>query len=105
LLLSSKLEDATKLTTRITILGSLVRGGTPSAADRLFASQLAEMSVRMISEGQFGRMVCFCKGEIGSVPLEDVAGRTKPIPLDHSWIISAHQVGTCLGDDFELPIA
>ncbi len=105
LLLSSKLEDATKLTTRITILGSLVRGGTPSAADRLFASQLAEMSVRMISEGQFGRMVCFCKGEIGSVALEDVAGRTKPIPLDHSWIISAHQVGTCLGDDFELPIA
>lgn len=98
LLLGSRLEEVTHLTTRVSILGYLLRGGTPSAFDRLLATQLSEASAAMVSEGNFGRMVAYQGGKITSVALEEVAGRTKPMPMDHAWITSARQVGTCLGD-------
>ena len=74
LLLARRLGEATDLETHITILGSLVRGGTPTAADRLLANQLAEWSVKMAVEGQFGRMACRIDGSVTSVPLDQVAG-------------------------------
>jgi 6-phosphofructokinase 1 len=99
LLLARRLQEATGLDTRITILGSLVRGGTPTAADRLLATQLAEWSAMMVFRGEYGRMACRRDGAMNSVSLEQVAGRNKPIPLDHGWIRGAIQVGTCLGVD------
>lgn len=98
LLLGNKLEEATRLTARVTILGYLLRGGTPSAFDRILATQMAEASAALVSQGNFGKMVCYRNGEIECVPLEEVAGKTKPIPPDHHLITSARQVGTCLGD-------
>jgi 6-phosphofructokinase 1 len=51
-----------------------------------------------ISDGIFGVMIA-AKGERGEpVPLDQVAGKRKTVPLDHSWIESARKVGTCLGD-------
>lgn len=97
LLLARRLGEATNLETHITILGSLVRGGTPTAADRLLANQLAEWSVKMAVEGQFGRMACRIDGSVTSVPLDNVAGKVKVIPLDHDWIRGSDRVGTCLG--------
>ncbi len=104
LLLARRLGEATDLETHITILGSLVRGGTPTAADRLLANQLAEWSVRMALEGQFGRMACRIDGSVTSVPLDEVAGKAKLMPLDHDWIRGSFQVGTCLGIS-DLPLA
>ena len=98
LLLGSRLEETTSLTARVTILGYLLRGGTPSAFDRILATQMAEASAALVSQGNFGKMVCYRNGDIECVPLEEVAGKTKPIPQDHHWITSARQVGTCLGD-------
>jgi 6-phosphofructokinase len=97
LLLARRLGEATELETHITILGSLVRGGTPTAADRLLANQLAEWSVKMAVEGQFGRMACRIDGSVTSVPLDEVAGKVKLMPLDHDWIRGSFQVGACLG--------
>jgi len=97
LLLPRRLEEATGLDTRITILGSLVRGGTPTSADRLLATQLAEWSALMVSRGEFGRMACRKNGAMDSVLLQEIAGRSKPIPMDHGWIRGAYQVGVCLG--------
>lgn len=97
LLLANRLGSATEIDTHITILGSLVRGGTPTAADRLLATQLAEWSLKLVMDGDFGRMACRQDGSMSSVPLEDVAGKNKPIPMDHGWLRGAIQVGTCLG--------
>jgi len=97
LLLARRLGEATDLETHITILGSLVRGGTPTAADRLLATQLAEWSMKMAVEGQFGRMACRIDGSVTSVPLDEVAGKVKTIPLDHDWIRGSLQIGACLG--------
>ena len=97
LLLANRLGSATEIDTHITILGSLVRGGTPTAADRLLATQLAEWSLKLVMDGDFGRMAFRKDGAMSSVPLEDVAGKNKPIPMDHGWLRGAIQVGTCLG--------
>mgnify|MGYP000877073692 CR=1 FL=1 len=97
LLLANRLGSATGIDTHITILGSLVRGGVPTAADRLLATQLAEWSLKLVLEGDFGRMACRQDGSMSSVPLQDVAGKNKPVPMDHGWLRGAVQVGTCLG--------
>jgi len=96
--LAHKLEELTGLETRITILGHLQRGGTPSAADRLLASRLGTACTQFIEEETYGVMVASRGDSAEPVPLEDVAGKRKVVPLDHPWIETARQVGTNLGD-------
>jgi 6-phosphofructokinase 1 len=96
--LSSELEEMTGLETRVTILGHYQRGGTPSAIDRALATQLGSECVSLIEKGQFGVMVAARGGETVAVPLEEVVGIRKTVPLDHPWIKSARNVNTCLGD-------
>jgi len=98
LLLANRLEETTGIESRITILGYLLRGGTPSARDRVLATHLGTHAADLIEENQFGMMVAFQNGKSVCVPLEDVASKEKPIPLDHPWISSARHVGTVLGD-------
>ena len=96
--LAAQLEALTGLESRVTILGYVQRGGTPSPADRLLATRLGSAGADLIYQGVSGVMVA-ARGE-GSepVPLEQVAGKRKLVPLDHSWIQAARHVGTCLGD-------
>ncbi|TCJ15284.1 6-phosphofructokinase [Parasulfuritortus cantonensis] len=96
--LAQQLEALTDLEARITILGHLQRGGTPSAADRILATRLGTAAVDLIQAGQHGVMVA-ARGE-ATVPvaLEEVAGRIKTVPVDHPWVTSARQVGTNFGD-------
>ncbi len=96
--ISRQLEELTGLESRVTILGYLQRGGAPSAADRILATRLGTACADLINAGRYGVMVA-ARGE-GSeaVPLEQVAGNRKTIPLDHPWIDSARKVGTSLGD-------
>jgi ATP-dependent phosphofructokinase / diphosphate-dependent phosphofructokinase len=97
--IAQQLEAMTRLEARVTILGHLQRGGTPSAADRLLATRLGTAAVEYIKNGIFGVMVA-AKGQgTEPVPLELVAGNTKLVPLDHDWITSARAVGTCMGDN------
>jgi 6-phosphofructokinase 1 len=96
--LAGQLEALTGLESRVTILGYVQRGGTPSAADRLLATRLGSAGADLINEGVFGVMVA-ARGEgTKPVPLEQVAGRRKPVPPDHSWVQAARHVGTCFGD-------
>jgi ATP-dependent phosphofructokinase / diphosphate-dependent phosphofructokinase len=98
LLLAQQLEKLTGLESRLTILGYLQRGGTPSAGDRLLATRLGTACADLINKGVFGVMVA-ARGEgIKPVPLKDVVGKRKTVPLDHDWIESARSVHTCLGD-------
>ncbi len=96
--LAYRIEHLTGLETRVTILGHLLRGGGPSSADRILATQLGTASVRLVNEGRFGVMVASVGGSIQAVPLEKVAGLSKLVPADHTWIDCARRVGTSLGD-------
>jgi ATP-dependent phosphofructokinase / diphosphate-dependent phosphofructokinase len=96
--LARRLEELTGLESRVTILGHLQRGGTPSAADRFLATRLGTACADLAANGKFGVMVA-ARGEgTKPVPLEDVVGKRKTVPLDHPWISAARALGTCLGD-------
>ncbi len=96
--LARELEAATGLETRVTILGYVQRGGTPCAADRLLATRLGATAADMVARGEFGFMVA-ARGEgTQAVPIAEVAGKVKLVPLDHDLIAAARKVGTGLGD-------
>ena len=97
LLLSSRLEELTGLESRLTILGHLQRGGTPSAFDRTLATQLGTACVDAIREQKFGVMIALKTNTTELVPLEEVVGRRRTVPLDHPWIDSARKVGVSFG--------
>ena len=96
--LSQELEQLTGLESRVTILGHLQRGGTPSAADRLLATRLGTACAALINEGRFGVMVATRGDGTEAVPLADVVDKRKTVPLDHPWIQTARDIGVCLGD-------
>ena len=96
--LAQRLEKLTGLECRVTILGYVQRGGTPSALDRLLATRLGAACAELIEERVFGVMVAARGDGAEPVPLDQVAGKRKEVPLDHPWIAAARAVGTCLGD-------
>lgn len=96
--LTAELEKLTGLESRVTILGHVQRGGVPSPADRLLATRLGTAAAQYIADGVFGIMVG-AKGETTSaVPLEEVVGKRKNVPLDHPWLQTARDLEICLGD-------
>lgn len=97
--LATALQEHTGLETRVTALGHLQRGGTPTPSDRLLATQLGTRAAELVREQVFGVMVAVRGGACVPVPLEEVAGKCRTVPLDHPWIRSARMVGTCMGDD------
>jgi 6-phosphofructokinase 1 len=96
--LAHQLERLTGLESRVWILGYIQRGGTPSPVDRLLATRLGSAAADLVHAGTFGVMVAARGDGTAAVPLEEVAGRRKIVPLDHTWIATARHVGTCLGD-------
>ncbi|MGD9948872.1 MAG: ATP-dependent 6-phosphofructokinase [Desulfobulbus sp.] len=97
--LSAELEALTGLESRVTILGHLQRGGTPTAADRILATRLGTACAAAVAERNFGKMVAV-KGESTElVDLAEVVGKRKLVPPDHPWIRAALETGACLGNN------
>jgi ATP-dependent phosphofructokinase / diphosphate-dependent phosphofructokinase len=92
------IEYHTGKETRTLVLGHLQRGGTPTTYDRLLALRFGAAAVRAIADKAFGTMVGLNGQEITRVPLEDVVGRAKNVPLDCDTIRTARDLGICLGD-------
>jgi phosphofructokinase-like protein len=95
---ANQLEEMTGKETRVTILGHLQRGGSPTPFDRNLATRYGIEAVRLIMEGRYGEMVCLAGKSISSIPLSEGAGKTRQVPLDDDLIISARQLGISLGD-------
>ncbi len=96
--LARELEKLTGLESRVTILGHLQRGGAPSAADRILATRLGTACTELVRKGKYGIMVAARGDDTEPVPLEEVAGKVKYIPVDHPLVESARRVGTSFGD-------
>jgi ATP-dependent phosphofructokinase / diphosphate-dependent phosphofructokinase len=96
--LARRLEELTGLESRVTILGYLQRGGTPSANDRILATRLGTACAAMIRDESYGVMLAARGDKAEPVALKEVVGKIKTVPLDHSWIESARRVGTSFGD-------
>jgi 6-phosphofructokinase len=64
----------------------------------MLATQLGTSCAEFIKNQNFGVMVAIQAGKITPVPIADVAGKVKMVPLDHSWLNAERQIGTCFGD-------
>jgi len=96
--IAQQVEELTGKETRVTILGHLQRGGSPTAFDRILATRYGTMAVNLVMEGRFGEMVCLNGTNIASVSLREGAGKMRQVPLDSDLIRSARQLGISLGD-------
>lgn len=92
-----KIEQLTGIDTRVTILGHIQRGGTPSAFDRLLCTRLGAEAAHMVNRKEFGMMACLRTPNITSVPLESAAKNRKVSP-DDQVILAARSVGISFGD-------
>lgn len=96
--LSHDLERLTGLESRVTILGYVQRGGTPSARDRLLGSELGGAAAAQAAQGKGGVMISVKGQSTKPVQLESVVNIHRLVPSDHIWVETARRVGTCLGD-------
>ena len=79
---AARLEELTGFEARVTVLGHIQRGGTPSAADRVLGSRLGVAAADLVATGRFGRMVALRGAQIVDVSLEDACGAMRPVPTD-----------------------
>lgn len=96
--LTQTLESLTGQESRLTILGHLLRGGTPTAQDRVLSTRLGTAAAELVQAGRSEVMAAVRGEDIAAVPLEEVAGHKKLVPGDHPWVRSARLVGTSFGD-------
>ncbi len=96
--LTEQLEKMTGQESRLTILGHLQRGGTPSPADRLLGTRLGASCAELLHRNAYGVMLAARGDGVAPVPLEEVAGKKKFVPPDHPWVQAAKLVGVSFGD-------
>jgi 6-phosphofructokinase 1 len=97
--IANEIEKASGMEARVTILGYQQRGGTPSAYDRILATQLGAATAKLLYDGEYGKMVAMEKNNIIARPLAEVAGKLKLVPTEHQLIKTGKSVGICFGDD------
>jgi ATP-dependent phosphofructokinase / diphosphate-dependent phosphofructokinase len=95
--LAREIEERTGFETRVTVLGHVQRGGTPTAYDRILATSFGAYAASMVAGHEFGRMVVLRDGRITSIELEKVADKTRTVPPDSPVVAGAHAVGTSFG--------
>ena len=83
---------------RTVVLGHLLRGGAPTARDRLLSFRFGAAAVRALEEGQSNVLVALDPPTVKYVPLEQCTRRMKLVPVDCDTILTARDMGTCLGD-------
>ena len=83
---------------RAVVLGHLQRGGVPTAFDRTLATRFGGAAIELVRRGQFGLMVANHPPNVVPVPLRDVVGRRKPVPLDYDLLLTARSLGISFGD-------
>jgi 6-phosphofructokinase len=96
-ILFRRLPELTGLETRLTSLGHVMRGGTPSATDRILATQLGSKAVELLAEDVSGVMVAVRGRRLEPVPLEEVAGQRQSVPLEHPLLQSLRMLNISLG--------
>jgi ATP-dependent phosphofructokinase / diphosphate-dependent phosphofructokinase len=75
--IATEIEERTGYETRVTILGHIQRGGTPTAFDRVLATRFGVAAIDAVHDGAFGQMVALRAGSIVRVPLEEATGELK----------------------------
>jgi len=97
-LVANRIQTETKLETRVTVLGHLQRGGSPTAFDRILGTKFGALALQAASRGEFGTMVSLRGREVVLVRLEDAIRRQRLVPPDSQLVFAARAVGINFGD-------
>lgn len=79
---ASEIETRTGFETRVTVLGHVQRGGTPTAFDRVLCSRFGVAAADAVHNGDYGRMVALNNNKIETIPLAEIVGKLKFVPED-----------------------
>lgn len=83
--------------TRVVVLGHLLRGGSPTAFDRITALRFGAAAVRALEEGYGGVMVALDPPDVKYVPIKEAMGRMKMVPMDSDIVKTAQDLGISFG--------
>ena len=96
--IARSLQAGTGKEARVVVLGHLLRGGSPTTFDRLAALRFGAAAVRALEAGLSGVMDALAYPNVNHVPLADVAGRMKGVPLDSDTLQTGRDLGISFGD-------
>ncbi len=82
-LVGDLIEQKTGFETRVTVLGHIQRGGSPTAFDRVLGTRFGVKAIELIKEGKYGHMVSLRGRNIVPVPLQEAVGELKTVPADY----------------------
>lgn len=97
-LVARRIEDATGLETRYTVLGHTQRGGSPTPYDRILSTKFGTYAIELAIKGQFGRMVSLKGSEITSVTIKDAIAGQKLVSRECQTVEAAIAVGVNFGN-------
>jgi len=97
-IVASWISEEAHRETRVTVLGHIQRGGSPTPYDRVLSTRLGVEAVNLIARGEFGRMVCLRCNSIQSTPLEDAVGELKVVDSAGELVRTARALGISFGD-------
>jgi 6-phosphofructokinase 1 len=98
--LSEAITTYTEIETRETVLGYVQRGGSPTPMDRILATRYGAFAAQCIAEGCYGTMVAIKKGDLTTVPLDEVGGNLRLVDPDHPLIQKGRKMGVSFGDEY-----
>ena len=85
--------------TRVTVLGHLQRGGTPTPFDRWLATRYGSAAVRLAEQGRFDNMVSLISGRIIDIPLAEALAVPKRVDVIGDAVLTARNIGISFGDE------
>jgi 6-phosphofructokinase 1 len=95
--IGQELMELTDIEYRVTVLGHLQRGGSPSAFDRILSTRFGEQAVHMLMRKDYGKMVCLKTPEIKSVMIDEAVSKFKSVDPDGELVKTAESIGICFG--------
>ena len=93
-----QLQDIVKNEVRCVVLGHLLRGGTPTARDRLLSLRFGAAAIRALEAGKTNVMVALDPPTVRYIPLDQCTKDIKTVPVECDTILTARDMGTCFGD-------
>jgi ATP-dependent phosphofructokinase / diphosphate-dependent phosphofructokinase len=97
-LIGDAIGRGTRKEVRVTVLGHIQRGGSPSPFDRILATRFGVEATDLIARGEFGRMVCLRQSEVRSVDIAEAVGQLKTVDPDGELVRAARAIGISFGD-------
>ncbi len=95
--IAQQIEKNTGIEARVCVPGHMLRGGTPSAYDRMLATQFGVHAAKLIAEEKYGRTVASVDGKITSNKLADIAGKKKLVDPEGQEVQTAKDLGISFG--------